>query len=346
MRAVKLVGPGKLDVLDVPVPEIGDGEVLVKVGAASLCHSDLHILHQGEDWPFFGTTMGHETAGSVAAVGTNVADFADGDAILVRALWSCGTCRPCRHLRDNACATTATRTTFPLTPGIGADGGMADYIKVKANHLTKIGALDPVAAAPLADAGLTPMHAINGVREYLTDDASVLVIGVGGLGHVALQILAATATSTVIAVDTEARKRDLARKRGATLALDAGPSTAREILAAVGDHGVDVVLDFVGLQQTIDLGMSVVGPAGAMRIVGLGGGQAVVHADLGGEPLPWGVTVQRPYGGTIADQVAVIDLANQGEVTIETTTYPLEEAQRAFDDLADGKVEGRAVLVP
>ncbi|WP_440713303.1 alcohol dehydrogenase catalytic domain-containing protein [Gordonia sp. FQ] len=347
MRALKLTGPGTMELVEVPVPEIADHEVLVKVTAAGLCHSDLHILHQDENWPFFGTTLGHETAGLVDSVGAAVTGLVPGEAVLVRALWACGECRPCRLGADNACAVTGTRTMFPLTPGLGADGGMADFIKVDARHLEKIGELDPLVAAPLADAGLTPMHNVNSVLPYLTEGATVVVIGIGGLGHVALQILAAAAPEArVIAVDTDDAKLDLARSRGASLVLKPGPDAAARILAEAGEHGVDAVLDFVGVQPTIDLAMSVVRPEGAIRIVGLGEGHAQINADLSGEPLPWGVTVQRAYGGNIADQRAVIDLANRGLVTIESTAYPLAEAQRAFDDLAAGRVAGRAVLVP
>ena len=161
MRAVKLVGPGKIEIQDVPVPEISDDEILVEVSGAGLCHSDLHILHQDDSWPFFGTTMGHETAGRVAARGSGVLSLSVGDPVLVNAVWSCGACRACKSGRGNACSVNGSRTVFPLTPGIAVDGGMAEFIKVKAQHVNRIAGLDPVSAAPLADAGTTPMHAAS-----------------------------------------------------------------------------------------------------------------------------------------------------------------------------------------
>lgn len=346
MRAVKLASPGKIELVDVPVPEISDTEVLVKVAGAGLCHSDLHILHQDENWPFFGTTMGHETSGHIESVGSAVADVAVGDPVLVRAVWSCGSCRSCSAGRENACSVAGSRTMFPLTPGIGADGGWAEFIRVSARHVDSLAGLDVVSSAPLADAGLTPMHAINSTRHRLTDDATVVVIGVGGLGHLALQILAATSKARIIAVDVDAAKLDLARSRGAAMAIDAGSDVAAQVLDVTDQFGADVIYDFVGVQSTLDLARGAIAPEGAIRVVGLGGGSFPFNASLEGEVLPWGVDVQRPYGGAAVDQQEVLDLARAGRIEVETVTYPLEDAQRAIDDLEAGKISGRAILVP
>jgi propanol-preferring alcohol dehydrogenase len=126
--------------------------------------------------------MGHKTAGYVDRVGSHVTGYKLGDAILVSVIWGCGQCRACTVGRDNVCATNGSRTRFPTTPGIGPDGGMAEYMRVKARHVEMIGDLDPASAAPLADAGVTPMHAINNVRDRLTPDATAVVIGVGWVG--------------------------------------------------------------------------------------------------------------------------------------------------------------------
>jgi propanol-preferring alcohol dehydrogenase len=346
MRAVKLVSAGRIEIQDVRIPEIADTEVLVKVAGAGLCHSDLHILHQDKSWPFFGTTMGHETSGHIHAVGAAVTDLALGDPVLVRAVWSCGTCRPCRAGRENACAVAGSRTMFPLTPGIGADGGMAEFIKVAAQHVDRIDGLEPVSAAPLADAALTPMHAINSTRNLLDKEATAVVIGVGGLGHMALQILSATAKTKVIAVDSDPAKLDLARRKGAAVVIDGSADVAALVLHLTDGYGADVVYDFVGAQSTVDLATAVVAPSGAVRIVGLGGGSFPFNASLEGEVLPWGVNVERPYGGTASDQANVLALARSGDIGVETVTYPLDDAQRAFDDLEAGRISGRAVLVP
>lgn len=346
MRAVKLVSAGRIEIQEVPIPEISDTEVLVKVAGAGLCHSDLHILHQDDSWPFFGTTMGHETSGHIHAVGPAITDLAVGDPVLVRAVWSCGACRPCRAGRENACAVSGSRTMFPLTPGIGANGGMAEFIKVAAQHVDRIDGLDAVSAAPLADAALTPMHAINSTRGLLDDEAAAVVIGVGGLGHMALQILGATTQARVIAIDSDPDKLDLARRKGAAEVIKSSGDVAEQVLDLTGGYGADVVYDFVGVQPTVDLATAIVAPSGAVRVVGLGGGSFPFNASLEGEVLPWGVNVQRPYGGTASDQADVLALAQSGEISVETVTYPLDDAQRAFADLEAGRISGRAVLVP
>src|SRR5207249_3631158 len=145
---------------DVPMPEIGPDEALVQVAGAGLCHSDLHVLHMPVRRPQ-PLTLGHETAGRVAQLGANAAGFDVGDPVLVYLVWACGVCRACVQGRDNVCL-AAGRQGLPPCPGLGPDGGMAEYIKVKARYLEPLGDLDPVTAGPLADAGLTPMHAING----------------------------------------------------------------------------------------------------------------------------------------------------------------------------------------
>lgn len=346
MRAVKLVGPGSMELRDVPMPEIAADEVLVKVAGAGLCHSDLHVLHLGEEWPFFGNTVGHEGAGWVESVGANVTGLEQGEAVLVCSLWSCGNCRACVEGRDNACMVTGSRTMFPTVPGLIPDGAMADYMVVKARYLDKIGDLDPVGAAPLADAGVTPMHAVNTARHHLVPGATAVAIGIGGLGHMAVQILKATTAARVIAIDIDESKLALARELGADLVLKSDDDAAQRVLDETQEYGADAVFDFVGIQSTIDLAAKVVAPEGAIRIVGLGGGSLQYAADTSGEALPWGVNVQRAFGGTRADQLQVIALARQGKLHVETVTYPLADFQKAFDDLEANRIPGRAILIP
>src|SRR3954471_6910927 len=205
MRALRLVAPGRLAIEDVAVPEIAEDEVLVKVAGAGLCHSDVHVLHSPIARPH-PLTLGHETAGWVARLGAGVTGFAMDDAVLVYLVWACGVCRACVQGRDNVCLTTAGRRGLPPCPGLGPDGGMAEYIRVKARYLEPLGTLDPVTAGPLADAGLTPMHAINGARHRLAPGAVAVVIGVGGLGHMAVQLLRATTSVSVVAVDVADEK--------------------------------------------------------------------------------------------------------------------------------------------
>jgi alcohol dehydrogenase, propanol-preferring len=345
MRAVQLVEPGRVELVEVPTPAPGDGEVVLQVTGAGLCGSDLHLLHLPERLPL-QWTLGHETVGRVAAIGTGVDGWADGDAALVHLIWSCGVCRPCREGRDNVCA-AAGRHATPPCPGIGPDGGMADFIKVPAQFLEPLGALDPVASAPFVDAGLTPMHAINGARHWLTPGATAAVIGVGGLGHMGVQLLAATAQDVrIVAVDTDPAKLDHAKALGASVTVAAGEQAASELLELTGGVGIDAVFDFVGSAATVGLATRVVAAGGALRLVGLGGGSVEYAASLTGDPLPWGVDVRRSYAGTRGDLRQVLQLARAGAVAVDVTRYALADAVQAFADLDAGRVRARAVIVP
>lgn len=231
-------------------------------------------------------------------------------------------------------------------PGLGPDGAMAEYMVVRARHLDKIGDLDPVSAAPLADAAVTPMHAINSARGHLTPGSTAVVIAVGGLGHMGLQILKATTGARIIAIDSDQDKLQLARKLGADLVLESDGATAEKVLDETDAYGADAVFDFVGVQPTVELATKIIAPEGAIRFAGLGGGSLTYTADTNAESLPWGVNIQRSFGGTRADQLQVIALAQQGKLHVETVTYPLADFQRAFDDLESNRITGRAVLVP
>jgi propanol-preferring alcohol dehydrogenase len=243
MKAVKLIGPGSMELRNVPVPDVGPDEVLVKIAGAGLCHSDLHVLHLGEEWPFFGGTVGHEGAGWVEKIGAEVDLLKKGDAVLVSVIWACGRCRACVEGRDNACMVNGSRSMFPTVPGLGPDGAMAEYMVVKARYLDKIGDLDPVAAAPLADAGVTPMRAINSARRHLTPGSTAVVIAVGGLGHMGLQILKATTGARIIAIDSDEAKLRLARQIGADLVLPSDAAAAQKVLDETAGYGADAVFD-------------------------------------------------------------------------------------------------------
>jgi alcohol dehydrogenase, propanol-preferring len=346
MRAVKLVAPNTLALQDIPVPEPRPDEVLVKITGAGLCHSDLHVLRNSANLPSYGRTIGHEGAGTVAALGPGATGFELGASVLVSLIYSCGSCRACAEGRENACAVAGSRLRPPWTPGLGPDGAMAEYMVVKSRFLDPLGDLDPVAAAPLADAGATPMHAVNSAWHRLTPGATAVVIAVGGLGHLGLQILKATTAARVIAVDADPAKLELAARLGADLVLANDASTAQRILDETGGYGADVVFDFAGVQPTLDLAVECIGPEGLLRLVGLGGGTFAYGSGPAARPLPWGVNLQRSYGGTHADQLQVIALAQQGRLHVEAVTYPLEEFKQAFADLEAGRVPGRAVLTP
>lgn len=346
MRALQLTEPGVLELREVPIPRIGPTDLLLRVGAAGICHSDLHVLHIPFRMREEPLTLGHEIAGTIEAVGDGVDGRRPGERGIVYLCWSCGVCRECAAGNENVCL-AAGRTAMPPCPGLGPDGGMADYVRVPASSFVPIGDLDFAEAAPLADAALSSYHAIRDARDRLGPGSVAVVVGIGGLGHLAVQILAATTAATVLAVDVSAEKLELAARCGAAEGLVANDGTASEILARTGGRGADAVFDFVGVDATARLAVDSVAPNGAYRMVGLGGGAPeITAAPATGAGWPWGATVRKTYGGTRSDLIDSVALAAAGKLRAEVERYPLAEGRAAVDRLERGLVTGRAVLVP
>ncbi|CRK54177.1 Alcohol dehydrogenase [Rhodococcus sp. RD6.2] len=346
MRALQLTDPGVLEVREVPVPEIGPSDLLIRVGAAGICHSDLHLLHFPYKMREEPLTLGHEIAGTVEAMGSEVDGRVVGERGIVYLCWSCGVCRECIAGNENVCL-AAGRTAMPPCPGLGPDGGMAEYVRVPARSFVPIGDLDFLQAAPMADAALTSYHAIRGAREHLHPGSTAVVIGVGGLGHVAVQILGALSATRIVAVDVGETQLDLAKRCGAEITIESGSDTAKQILDLTDGRGADAVFDFVGIDATAQMSVASVAPNGAYRMIGLGGGVPGVTAEPAGGPgWPWGASVRKSYGGTRSDLVDSIALANSGRLTVEVERFDLADARTALDRLESGQIRGRAVLVP
>lgn len=348
MRALRLKSWKSEPVLeDVPVPRPAAGEVLVQVGGAGACHSDLHLMHDFEagqlPWgpPF---TLGHENAGWVHTLGAGVRDLEPGQPVAVVGAWGCGVCARCRDGLETYCERPDLAPAPSGGGGLGLDGGMADYLLVPAaRHLVPLpDGLDPVTAAPLTDAGLTPYHAIRRSLPKLSPGTSAVVIGVGGLGHLGVQILRATTATRIVAVDPRESARDLAVAAGADLALGPGPGLADQVRETTGGVGADVVLDFVGSDETLATAAQCARPLGDITIIGLAGGTLPVSF-FG---LPYEASVQSTYWGNRRELVEVLDLAARGLVRAETELYPLEDGLRAYQELRHGTVRGRAVVVP
>jgi propanol-preferring alcohol dehydrogenase len=284
-------------------------------------------------------TLGHENAGWIEAIGSGVSGLERGQSVAVYGIIGCGTCVACLAGRDNEC-----RTVAPGGIGLGRDGGMADFLVVPARQLVPIGDLDVTQAAPLTDAGLTPYHAIQLTRRNLRPSATCVVIGVGGLGHMAVQILAATSASTIVAVDVRDEALQLARSVGAHHTVRSDSEAAARIRELVGPPpgGVDVVLDCVGAQATVDLARTVVSTGGDIAVIGLAGGALPVG--FGTLPLEARVTV--PFWGTKAELAEVIALARAGRIRAHVERFALTDAQTAYNRLRAGEVRGRAVIVP
>jgi propanol-preferring alcohol dehydrogenase len=345
MLALRLHTPGvepTLDTIDVPVPT--GTEVLLRVKAAGLCHSDLSVIDSvGNTWsralPF---TLGHEIAGQVSAVGDRVQSPAIGDRVAVYGPWGCGSCDRCRSGRDNYCDNRSQLGWAGV--GLGQDGGMADYVLVPHERLlVPLDGLDPLDAAPLTDAGLTSYSAVAPLLGDLTPGTTVAVIGAGGLGHIAIQILRACSPTQVIAIDVRAQALALATACGAQHAFPADADAEQSIRAATNQRGVDVVLDFVGSPSSLELSANVLRSAGHIVLVGSGGGELPVKK-FG--RLPQGAAVSMPFWGSRSQLLEVLQLARAGSIVVHRTVYPLSRAGQAIADLRAGRVDGRAVLVP
>lgn len=346
MKAVQLIAPGELAITEVEVPAIGPGEVLLKVTAAGLCHSDIHVRHMPEAVFPLPLTLGHETAGHVVGIGSDIDGWSEGDGALVHLIWACGVCAACARGDDNVCHESG-RAAMPPTPGLGPAGGMAEYMAVPARYLVPLGDLDPVTAAPLADAAMTPYHVIRNSLRVLRPGATAVVIGIGGLGHLAVQILRNLSAAKIVAVDLSDTRLDTARRHGAHAILHADSETAAAILEITAGRGADAVFDFVGGQPTVELAAEVIAPDGIYQLVGIGGG----HVPIAAEPRfgvgwPWGATVRTSYGGTKSDLLNCVALAAAGRLSVDVDTFALTDAITAFDRLEEGTINGRAVLIP
>jgi alcohol dehydrogenase, propanol-preferring len=326
---------------DVPMPEPREGEVLLRVAGAGACHSDLLVESLAAAgklvWPL-PFTLGHEITGWVESFGTWVSGVSPGDAVAVYAAWGCGTCPACRRGTESYCEMRGMRG-----PGLGAEGAMCSHVVVPdARYLVPLGGLDPVEAAPLADAGITAYHAVSRSRELLVPSATALVIGAGGLGHMGIQIVKALSPSRVIVVDASPQKLALARSLGADDTVLAGDDAIDAVKAANRGRKIDAVFDFVGVQSTMDLARKVVRADGAITVVGLGGGTLPVRQ----EAIPYGARVSMTFYGSLSDLRETIALAQSGKIKAHVARYPLERAAAAFDAMRAGTLEGRAVICP
>lgn len=348
MRALRLLewksDPVLVEVDD-PVP--GPGQVVVRIGGAGACHSDLHLMREFGPgvvpWgpPF---TLGHENAGWVHALGAGVSGLEVGQPVAVHGPWGCGTCARCRIGMENYCDDPASALQPGGGGGLGLDGGMADLMLVPdARHLVPLpDGLDPVDAAPLTDAGLTPYHAVRRSAAKLTPDATAVVIGVGGLGHLAVQILQATSAARIVAVDTKPEALALAADSGADLTVRPVDGAAADIRGFTGGRGADVVLDFVGSDDTIALGAAVGRSLGDLTVVGLAGGSLRFSFFS----VPYELSLQTTYWGSRPELIEVLELAARGVLRPTVTTVSLEQALDAYRRLEDGTAVGRQVVVP
>jgi len=328
---------------EVDVPEPGPGQVLLKIGGAGACHSDLHLMEWPEgtlgfDVPF---TLGHENAGWVEALGAGVEGVEVGEAVAVYGPWGCGRCRACRLSAENYCEHQAEIGAFG--GGLGRDGGMAEYMLVPHPRLLlPLGDLDPREAAPLSDAALTPYHAIKRSLHLLHPGSTAVVIGVGGLGHMGVQILRALSPARIVAVDLSDEHLELARKVGADEAVKAGESAAEEIRELTKGRGTELVVDMVGSDDSVALSAAIAKFESDLTIVGLAGGKF----EFAFGAVPFEAELCIPYWGTAVELMECLELAREGKIHAHVEYFSLEEAPRAYEKMREGHLDGRAVISP
>jgi propanol-preferring alcohol dehydrogenase len=327
---------------EVPVPEPRPGEVLVRVAGAGACHSDLHLMEfppgvMPFDPPF---VLGHETTGYVAELGPGVAGLTLSQPVAVYGPWGCGHCVTCRTGAENYCEHAAELAK--LAPGIGHDGGMAEYVRVPGRLLLPLGELDPVLAAPLTDAALTPYHAIKRSLPLLVPGSTVVVIGAGGLGHLAIQLVRTLTPSRIVVVDVAADKRRQALELGADQALDPGDDVEARVRADTAGLGAELVLDLVGSDATLALAARLARVRGHLTVVGIAGG-SLPFSFFG---LPYECSVASTYWGSYTELAEVIALARTGRIRAEVEEFPLARAVEAYDRMRAGTLNGRAVIIP
>ena len=340
MRAVRLHGYHQQPVVeDVPEPTLqGPLDVVVKIGGAGVCRTDLHIMEGQWDaamhtpLPYI---LGHENAGWVHEVGSAVTNVAVGDTVILHPTPTCGLCRACRAGDDMHCINSEF-------PGLSRDGGMADYLLTTARACIKLDPqTQPKDVAALADAGITAYHAVRKAIPLLYPGTTCVVIGAGGLGHIGIQCLAALTATRIIVVDSHPDALKLAEQLGAqhTVVADGGHVDAVKELT---NGGATVVLDFVAEQGAETEGWKMTGEAGSYFVIGYGGELHIPTLDI--------ITTERNVIGNIVgtynDLAELMVLAEGGRVTLHTRTYPLDAAPEAFADLDAGRVRGRAILVP
>jgi NAD+-dependent secondary alcohol dehydrogenase Adh1 len=341
MKAVRLHSFHQAPVVDeVPEPKIsGPLDVIVKIGGAGVCRTDLHIIDgqwdaaTGTPLPY---VLGHENAGWVHEVGSAVTSVAPGDTVILHPTPTCGLCRACRAGQDMHCSAS----TFP---GLSSDGGMADYLLTSARACVKLdSSTRPQDVAALADAGITAYHAVRKALPLLYPGTTCVVVGAGGLGHIGIQCLSALTATRIVVVDKNPDALKLAEQLGAHHTVVADGNQVAAVTELTAGAGADVVLDFVAEEGAEHDGWRMTGRAGSYYVIGYGGVVHIPTLDI--------ISTERNVVGNIVgtynELAELMVLAQQGKVTLHTRTYPLDQAAEAIADLDAGRVRGRAILVP
>lgn len=349
MKAARIVEPQKpLVISDVDTPKPKDNEVLVKVKAVGVCHSDLHLWEGGYDTGDgfmkvtdrgvkFPVTPGHEIVGTISELGGSVQGFSVGEQVLVYPWIGCGNCPACRVGNDNLC-------DAPRSLGVFQNGGYAEYVLVPHfRFLAKVSGIDLDAAASLACSGLTAFTAIK--KANANSQHNLVIFGAGGLGLMGVQIARAITNANIVCVDIDDAKLQTAKEMGADSVVNSkDPEAAQKIIALCGGKGADSVIDFVNAPPTVKMGLAVLRKRGNLILVGLFGGS--IDLSLVTIPLK-AITIQGAYTGNYNDMVELLGLAKRGVISpMISKRYALSEANEALEDLRNRKILGRAVINP
>ncbi len=347
MKAARLyrydesIPPDILQLEEIEEPNAdGPLDVVVRIGGAGLCRTDLHII-EGQWAPLTGInlpyTPGHENAGWVEEIGPAVTNVDVGDAVIVHPLITCGLCRACRAGDDMHCENSAF-------PGIDTDGGFAQLLKTNARAVVKLPeGVEPQDVAAHADAGLTAYHAVKKAVPMLQPGTRAVVIGAGGLGHIGIQSLKALCATEVIVVDQSEEALEAAKKLGADQTVVADGSHVETVTEMTDGLGAEVVLDFVGEKGAQVDGWNMTHAAGSHYIIGYGGKIEIPTIDI----ISTERNVIGNLVGTYNDLAELMTLQAQGKVSLQTHTYPLDAINDAVNDLNNGRIPGgRGILIP
>jgi NAD+-dependent secondary alcohol dehydrogenase Adh1 len=329
----------ELDSIEEP-KATGPFDVVVRIGAAGLCRTDLHI--QEGQWAeksevVLPYTPGHENAGWVHEVGSGVTNVEVGDTVIVHPFISCGLCRPCRRGDDMHCVNGSF-------PGINRDGGFAELLLTSARSVVKLDpSLEPASIAALADAGLTAIHAVKKAIPVLGASTKAVVIGAGGLGHIGIQCLKAYTPTEIIVVDPNEKALALASELGADHVVKVQDGKHVDAVQEITDGmGAEAIIDFVGENGAVEDGVAMLQDGGFYYVIGYGQNIDIPTIDV----ISREISFIGNLVGTYVDLQDLMTLTAQGKVTLHTTTYPLDAINDAMADLDNGRLQGRGILVP
>jgi len=358
LKAARIVEANKpLEISELEIPEPKENQVIVKVKAVGVCHSDLHLWEGGYDLGDgsfmkvtdrgvkYPVTPGHEIVGSIAKMGSAVTGFSEGDDVLVYPWIGEGTCPACKAGNENLCDS-------PKSLGVFQDGGYAEQVLVPHfKYLVKVSGIDLEPAASLACSGLTAYTAVK--KANMNSPEYLVIIGAGGLGLMGIQIAKAITNAKVICVDLDDKKLDIAKKMGADFVINTNVigsvttgsgSAVQKIISICDNKGADSVIDFVNAPQTAKTGIAVLRKRGNLVLVGLFGGS--IDLSLVTIPLK-AITIQGAYTGNYNDFVELIELARKGTIKqVISERYSLNQSNDALENLKQRKIIGRAVINP